>query len=142
MRTRLFATAILAATVLMTGCASLGSSSASEKLVVQVATMKFVEAGDDRAERADRIARAAEQARVWLDVDGVSLADLQLAMLARINAADIEPSDKLLASALVEVVTAELNVRIGEGIISPEKKATVNTVLAWVEQAASFYKAG
>src|SRR5690606_15796584 len=102
----------------------------------------FVEAGDDRAERADRIARAAEQARVWLDVDGVSLADLQLAMLARINAADIEPSDKLLASALVEVVTAELNVRIGEGIISPEKKATVNTVLAWVEQAASFYKAG
>jgi len=127
------------AAVMFTGCASLTGTSASEKLIVQVATMKFIEAGDDRAEKAAKIVSAAAQARVWLDVEGVSLADLQAAMLARVNAADLEPSDKLLAAALVEVVAAELNVRIGEGVISPEKKATVNAVLAWVEQAASFY---
>lgn len=125
--------------VALTGCATLGSGSAAEKLVVQVATMKFIEAGDDRAAKAAKIVSAAAQARVWLDTDGVSLSDLQSAMLARVNAADLEPSDKLLAAALVDVIAAELNARIGEGVISPEKKATVNAVLAWVEQAASFY---
>jgi glutathione S-transferase len=125
--------------VALTGCATLGSGSASEKLVVQVATMKFIEAGDDRAAKAARIVKAAAQARVWLDMDGVTIADLHAAMMARINGAELEPSDKLLAAALVDVVVSELNVRIGNGIISPEKRATVNAVLSWVEQAASFY---
>src|SRR5690606_13156662 len=115
------------------------TSDATEKLIVQVATMKFIESGDDRASKAVRIVRAAAQARVWLDMDGVTIADLRAAMMARINGADLEPSDKLLAAALVDVVAAELDVRIGAGVISPEKRATVNAVLAWVEQAASFY---
>lgn len=123
----------------LSGCASLGASSATEKLIVQAATMKFIESSDDRAAKASRIVKAAAQARVWLDTDGVTVADLQAAMVERIAAADLEPSDKLLASALVEVVVAELNVRIGEGVISADKRATVNAVLAWVEQAASFY---
>lgn len=129
----------LSSLLVLTGCASLGTSDTSEKLIVQAATMKFIEASDDRAAKATRIARAADQARVWLDTDGVTVADLKVAMLERIAAADLEPSDKLLASALVEVVVAELSVRIGEGVISPEKRATVNAVLGWVEQAASFY---
>lgn len=132
--------ALLAVVILaLAGCASFSGSSSTEKLIVQVATMKFIEAGDDRAAKAAKIVSAAAQARVWLDTDGVSLSDLQSAMLARVNASDLEPSDKLLAAALVDVIAAELNARIGEGVISPEKKATVNAVLAWVEQAASFY---
>lgn len=133
----IFIAAVLA--VALAGCASFNTSGASEKLIVQAATMKFIESSDDRAGKAARIARAADQARVWLDTDGVTVADLQVAMLERIAAADLEPSDKLLASALVDVLVAELNVRIGQGVISPEKRATVNAVLGWVEQAASFY---
>jgi hypothetical protein len=137
----LFIAALLA--VALSGCASFNTSGASEKLIVQAGTMKFIEAGSDapqeRAGKAARIVKAAAQARIWLDTDGVSIADLQVAMLERIASADLAPSDKLLASALVEVVVAELNVRIGEGVISPEKRATVNSVLGWVEQAASFY---
>lgn len=133
---------IAAIAVVLSGCAGLGLSGATEKLIVQAATMKFIESGDAPAERsakAARIARAADQARIWLDTDDVTVADLQSAMLERIRSADLEPSDKVLASALVEVVVAELNIRIGEGIISPDKRATVNAVLAWVEQAAKFY---
>lgn len=131
--------AAAAAIVALTGCASFNTSGTSEKLIVQAATMKFIESSDDRASKAARIARAADQARVWLDTDGVTIADLQVAMLERIAAADLEPSDKLLASALVDVVVAELNVRIGQGVISPDNRATVNAVLSWVEQAAGFY---
>lgn len=140
MKRILFATVMAVA---LSGCASLGTSPAAEKLIVQAGVMKFIEAGSDapaeRAAKAARIVRAADQARIWLDTDGVTVADLHGAMIERIRSADLEPSDKLLASALVEVVVAELNARIGEGVISPEKRATVNSVLAWVEQAAGFY---
>lgn len=138
---RMILAAVLA--VALSGCASFGTSSATEKLIVQAGVMKFIEGGSDapaeRAAKAARIVRAADQARIWIDTDGVTAGDLHAAMIERIAAADLEPSDKLLASALVEVVVAELNIRIGEGVISPEKRATVNSVLAWVEQAAGFY---
>lgn len=138
---RIILAAVMA--VALSGCASLGTSPAAEKLIVQAGVMKFIEGGSDapaaRAAKAARIARAADQARIWLDTDGVTVGDLHAAMIERIAGADLEPSDKLLAAALVDVVVAELNVRIGEGIISPEKRATVNAVLAWVEQAAKFY---
>lgn len=134
MRSIVFA-AVLA---VLSGCASF-QGSATEKLVVQAATMKVIEAGSDRVEKAARIIAAADAARVWLDMDGVTLSDLRSAMVERIAAADIEQSDKLLATALVDVVVAELNMRIGDGLISPEKRVRVNTVLSWVVQAAAFY---
>src|SRR5690606_36720947 len=127
MRSIVFA-AVLA---VLSGCASF-QGSATEKLVVQAATMKVIEAGSDRVEKAARIIAAADAARVWLDMDGVTLSDLRSAMVERIAAADIEQSDKLLATALVDVVVAELNMRIGDGLISPEKRVRVNTVLSWV----------
>ena len=127
--------AIAALVAVLSGCASL-QGSATEKLVVQAATMKFIEANPGEA---DRIEKAVTQARVWLDTDGVTIADLRSAMQARIDGSDLAPSDKLLATALADVVAAELDVRIGAGVISPEKKQTVNTVLGWVEQAAAFY---
>jgi hypothetical protein len=126
---------IAAALAVLSGCASF-SGSTTEKLVVQVATMKFIESNPANA---DRIEQAAAEARTWLDADGVTLADLERAMMNRIAASDLEPSDRLLASALVEVVADEIDVRIGAGVLDPERKATVNTVLGWVEQAASFY---
>lgn len=134
MRSIVFA-AVLA---VLSGCASF-QGSATEKLVVQAATMKVIEAGSDRVEKAARIIAAADAARVWLDMDGVTLSDLRSAMVERIAAADIEASDKLLATALVDVVVAELDMRIGDGLISPEKRVRVNTVLSWIVQAAAFY---
>lgn len=130
---RLIAVAALIAA--LSGCASF-SGSTTEKLIVQAATMKFIESD---LKNADRIEKAAAQARIWLDTDGVTIADLKQAMLDRVNASDLQSSDRLIASALVDVVAAELDVRIGAGVLDPEKKATVNTVLGWVEQAAAFY---
>lgn len=131
-------TILLATIALLAGCTAFQGST-GEKLIVQAATMKVIEAGTDRAAKASKILAAADAARVWLDADGVTLSELRGAMVARIAAADIEPSDKLLATALVDVVVAEIDVRIGQGVISPEKRVTVNTVLAWVIQAAQFY---
>ena len=132
--------ALLAVVILaLAGCASFSGSSATEKLIVQTATMKFIEAGDDRAARAAKIRAAVDQARVWLDTDGVTLADLHAAIMGRLASANLEPSDMLLASALVDVVVAELNARIGDGILDEDKRVRVNAVLGWIAEAASFY---
>lgn len=133
----------LALVFMLAGCAAPGSQqSLVERLAVQTATMKYVEREQDpaaRAERAARVVAIVDQARVWLDTDGVTLADLQAAAIRRLQEKNLEPSDLLLATALVELVATELNTRIGEGVLDPEKKVTINTFLSWVEQAARFY---
>lgn len=127
------------AVLALSGCATLGTGSAGEKLVIQAATMKVIEADEDRAAKAAKIRAAVDQARVWLDTDGVTLADLHAAIMGRLTSANLEPSDMLLASALVDVVVAELNARIGDGILDEDKRVRVNTVLGWIAEAASFY---
>lgn len=130
---------VITLALFLTGCASIQSGNVAAKLAVQVATMKVIESDDDRTAKAARIVSAVEQARVWLDVDGVTLADLKVAALRRLQERNLDPSDMLLASALVDIVAAELDVRIGQGALSPEQKVTVNTFLGWVAEAASFY---
>lgn len=125
------------AVLALSGCATLGTGSAGEKLVIQAATMKVIEADEDRAAKAAKIRAAVDQARVWLDMDGITLADLRSAMLARIGG--LEPSDRLLAAALIDAVAVELEARIGDGILDADKRVRVNAVLSWIAEAASFY---
>lgn len=125
------------AVLALSGCATLGTGSAGEKLVIQVATMKIIEADEDRSAKAAKIRAAVDQARVWLDMDGITLADLRSAMLARIGG--LEPSDRLLATALIDAVAVELEARIGDGILDADKRVRVNAVLGWIAEAASFY---
>lgn len=125
------------AVLALSGCATLGTGSAGEKLVIQVATMKVIEADEDRSAKAAKIRAAVDQARVWLDMDGITLADLRSAMLARIGG--LEPSDRLLAAALIDAVAVELETRIGDGILDADKRVRVNAVLSWIAEAASFY---
>ena len=125
------------AVLALSGCATLGTGAAGEKLVIQAATMKVIEADEDRAAKAAKIRAAVDQARVWLDVGGITLADLRSAMLARIGG--LEPSDRLLAAALIDAVAVELEARIGDGILDADKRVRVNAVLSWIAEAASFY---
>src|SRR5690606_8517234 len=125
------------AVLALSGCATLGTGSAGEKLFIQAATMKVIEADEDRAAKAAKIRAAVDQARVWLDMDGITLADLRSAMLARIGG--LEPSDRLLAAALIDAVAVELEARIGDGILDADKRVRVNAVLSWISEAASFY---
>lgn len=125
------------AVLALSGCATLGTGSAGEKLVIQAATMKVIEADEDRTAKAAKIRAAVDQARVWLDMDGITLADLRSAMLARIGG--LEPSDRLLAAALIDAVAVELEARIGDGILDADKRVRVNAVLSWIAEAASFY---
>jgi len=139
-----FYAAILAAVLgLSAGCATMqsGQSNVAVQLIVQASTMKYIERADlaDRPARAAAVAFEVGQAKKMLDFEGVTVADIKTAVINRLKTKGLEPSDMLLAMAVVDVATAELDAKIGAGIISAEQRVTVNAVLGWVEQATAFY---
>lgn len=133
---------VVAAVFALTACASLESSNALTLVAVQVGTMKFIEKEHDpaaRVERAERVQAIAEAAKTFLSGDGVTVGALRVAVLERLAGYDLEPSDEILANALLDVVIEELEARVGVGLIEPGKLVTVNAVLTKVAQAAAVY---
>jgi hypothetical protein len=131
---------------LMVGCSTFEKHIDTEKLIVQVATMKVIEVGDNaevRHLRAQKIISVAEDARTWLNTDGVNLGDLRAKITERLDKLDLAPSDRILATLLIDRVIIGLNDRLVNGVklpVPPEEFVyQVNTVLAWVVGAARLY---
>jgi len=123
---------LVAASVLATGCASLGNQ--TETLVVQYAVLKVTE---DKPATAAKVIEIANDAKTFFDVEFVSVANVKAAILKRISKLDLDAADTLLANALVDAVAADLEGKVGAGLISPEAKIRVNKVLDAVITAAS-----
>lgn len=130
----------------LVGCASFDKNINTNKLLTQVAVMKVVEVGDtveSRKARAEKIAEVANEAHSWLEFKSLSVDELHAELIAKVNALDIEPSDKLLGTLLVDSVVAQLKERVVDGVKVPlvgeEAKYQINTVLDWVESTASMY---
>lgn len=129
------------ALIALPGCATFGKNVDQSKLIVQVATMKVIEADQSHTkERAAKIREVASDGKTFLDGANVSVPLLSSAINARLAGIDIAPSDRVLAAALVDAVAAELNARVGSGLLSPEQKYSVSQVLGWVIDATSFYQ--
>lgn len=125
----------------MQGCASLGDNVATEKLVIQYATMKVIEADKDAmAERAAKVYEIARHAQLFLNTDTADIALLRTEVHKRLPP-DLSPADHILANALIDTVMAELQARVGSGLVPPDKKLQVNAVLGWIREAAYFYVA-
>lgn len=120
------------------GCTSLGKADQSG-LIVQIATMKVIEAGDNPSARAARVNEIADQAQTFLDSDGVTVSMLADAVNARLAALDLAPSDRVLAAALVDAVVSELQARVGVGTLSVDQKYTVSQILSYIESTTAFY---
>lgn len=125
--------------LLLSGCSSWNFNDGAHRMAIAYGTMKYVESGDDKAERAERVIKVASEAKSFLDTGTASLDLLQSAVVARLPA-DMAPSDRLLANALIETVVGELRVRVGRGIIPPEQVYQVSAVLDIVIDAAEAYR--
>jgi hypothetical protein len=123
--------------VALAGCATGDlKTDPSARLAVTYATLKVIESGPDSEVRAAKIRSIASEARQFVETDAISLDQLAAAMRARLAEENLSPSDQVLADALVLTVTAELEARVGTGLLSPEQKLTVGAVLGWVVVAA------
>lgn len=129
------------AVTFLPGCASLSTGNSQQsKIVVQLGTMKAIEADKDHAgERALKVREIAKEAKTFLDGNDVSVSMLAGAVSARLAGIDLAPSDRVLAAALVDAVVSEIDVRVGEGLLSPDERMTVSQVLDWVIDATEFY---
>ena len=142
----MFAALVLMGFLGLTGCASFDKNFDTEKIIVQVATMKVIEVGDtpiERSQRAERILDVVNEARTWITVGGVNLGELRIALDQRLDELALVPSDRILANMLVDQVMIGLNDRIVNGVKMPvppqEFVYQVNTVLDWIEGAAKLY---
>lgn len=111
------------------------------QILVQAATMKYIEkapVGEVRLERAARVKKVAQQ--VYDAAGGLEVTVATLQALAIQKLPDtMEPSDRAIAMALIQIAVTELNGRIGEGQLTPETLVKVRTVVGWVIGATAFY---
>ena len=124
--------------IMLVGCATFEKHETTAKLVTQYATIKYIEQipEADKIERKARIVAVATDAKALASGD-TTLTALQTAVNEQLDKAGLSPADRLLANGLVEIIVAELQARIGEGVLSPEQRVQVVEVLDWVIQAAA-----
>ena len=118
----------------LTSCA-LVERADTAKLVVDIAVLKTIEAGDNPAARALRIIDVAQGALAYVHGD-TTLDAVEQAVRSEIDWQSLSVSDRVLANYLIETVGQEMRARIGKGVIPPDKIVAVRTVLEWVIDAA------
>jgi hypothetical protein len=130
----------VAAVFALTGCASFNVNEAKDRLGVQLATMGYIESGENHTKRAERVLEVVEETRTMMDFADVSVADIKVALLARIaERSNLTPLEHLAAQELVTYLSDEVEARLTRRTITVDDRVTVNAVLALVEGAAARY---
>lgn len=137
--------AALAASITLAGCTALqnflDSNGGTAELGVTYATMKYIEkAGDVDAQiaRATRVRLVAEDVKETARGDSVTVEALKAYVMGRLPA-DLSPADRFLADALIEALVAELQQRVGIGVLDADQLLVVDTLLEWVIKATTYY---
>lgn len=123
----------------LTACASAPNGQRAERIVVQAATMRIIETAAQPAVKAQRVTEAVKMARTLLRDEYVTVGLLRSALLKRVKDHDLPMSEKLAALEVISALSAEVEKRVGSGVLSPYSIVSVNTVLDWVSDAAVFY---
>lgn len=134
------------ALLILSGCASFDEHVNTERLLVQVGVMKIIEKGKtpaEQRERAERVVAFSTKVQTWINSEQVGYDQLRSALVDRINEEDLAPSDKILATLVIDSVMTSLRDRVVDGIklpVPPEQiKYQVNSIFNWAEEFASGY---
>lgn len=119
--------------LLFSGCASIMERESSARIAVTYATWKAI--GDDDA-RGDRVIEIAGGAREALGRENASLALLDEYVRRQIDWDRLDRADRLLIDALLTELRAELEARIGGGLLDGESRLRLAKVLDWISAAA------
>jgi type IV pilus biogenesis protein CpaD/CtpE len=124
------------ATLLLVGCSS--NPTAREEaligLTVQYATAKYIE---ERPQSRETIVSVATAAKAIVGGDATAtLLTLQEFVSGELDKAGLSAPDRVLANALVSLIVAELQAKVGEGLIEPDQRVRVANILDLVIAAA------
>lgn len=122
------------------GCATLQQHSAAVSLIVSQATMRYIEHAPvtQRAATAARVLDIAHQIEAVSSGTPVTIAQLASLAVAAIPS-NLAPSDRALALSIVQIAAQELQLKVGENVLSADQLVTVNEVVDAVAAAASIY---
>lgn len=120
---------------MLAGCSSLGQGdSLLAEVAVRYATMKYLE---EHPEKADRVVELAEQAKVLLDTDLVSLVDIKQEIMKRVDFHEVGAADYVLISTLADLIATEVRVNLDGGYLTDDQKVKVNQILDYIIVAVS-----
>lgn len=118
---------MLALSVLVS-CAGITNSSSAE-LVVQYATIKFINSDAAPVARAKKVLEIASEAKTFFDNDTLPLDQIEELIRSKIKWSELDPADTLLANALITRVTDEVNSVDG---LPEERRVSGSKVLSWI----------
>ena len=129
--------AVFLAGVLTAGCKS--GNTVAARLAVSYATAKYIEkAGPSGVvERVQRIRAMLDTLEKLSSGEMVTIDALKAYVAQRLD--HLSPADRVLAGALIDAAVAELEARVGSGVLDPEKLVKVREVLAWVREGTNVF---
>jgi anthranilate phosphoribosyltransferase len=122
--------------LLLVGCSS-NPTAREEALIgitVQYATAKYIE---ERPQSRETIVSVATAAKAIVGGDATAtLLTLHECVSGELDKAGLSAADRVLANALVSLIVAELQAKVGEGLIEPDQRIRVANILDLVIAAA------
>lgn len=116
----------------LASCASLTQSNSAE-LVIQYATVKFINNDVAPVLRAKKVVEIASAAKTFLDDRRLPLSEVETLIRQKIKWGELDPADTLLANALIMRVRQEIeNVRT----VPDEQYVSGSTILGWIIKGA------
>ena len=126
--------------LVLSACSALSqieSSPMTSQLITNQITLRFIAGSDDPVERAARVREVVEKVRGQVSAGkSFTLADLDEAVRDEIDWQALSPADQELLNFGLTKASAAIAELIGEGVIGPDDRGTVATLLTWIDQAA------
>lgn len=127
-------------TMILSGCAvmeQVEKNPMTSRMVTDQLTLRFIAADDDPVARAQRVREAV--ARLRERVDGgaeYTLEEFQQAALDEVGLESLSQADRELVMYGVGLARQSIADLIGEGVVKPDERYTLDTMLTWVDNAA------
>ena len=121
----------------LAGCALLQTVEDSPmvaQLTVQQATLRVIDEDPAKAMRALEI---TQNVREMISVDSVTVALLDDFIRVQIDWSKLSLADAQLLMMLLEELKVRLAERMGDGLLTPDQKVSIDRVIDWVEESAT-----
>lgn len=108
------------------------------QLVTSQLTLRFIAGSDSPVKRAVAVRAAVEKLQARLgEGPEFTLEEFQGFALAEFDFESLSPADQDLVMYGLSLARQAIAELIGEGVVKPDERYTLATVLAWVDQAAA-----
>jgi uncharacterized protein YceK len=119
---------ILVCFTLLSACSSIPLSSSSSELLTQYATIKFINSGEIPLLRARAVVEIAREGKRLFDTEKMPIAEIETLIRNRIKWDELKPEDILLANALINRVSEEIQ----SSDLPQDKMVSGSKVLGWI----------